>query len=61
MFVKQITTKLKEQEQHERESGGGGGGTSSASPNTLSVSQCDRLIRTVSCKVMSRYYVYRCF
>ena len=38
MFSKEFTTKLKEEQEKENK-------------NSLNIVQCDRLIRTVSCKV----------
>jgi hypothetical protein len=43
MLSKQLTTKLREEQERERES--------QQNVTHLSATQCDRLIRTVSCKV----------
>jgi len=41
MLSKHLTSKLKEEQEREAQN----------NPNQLSASQCDRIIRTVSCKV----------
>ena len=42
MLSKQLTSKLKEEQERENQQ----------NPSHLNVAQCDRLIRTVSCKVI---------
>ena len=50
MLSKQLTSRLKEEQERERES------QQNSNTTHLSTSQCDRLIRTVSCKVINIYF-----